>query len=96
MGEGFDIFYWIRAVFLVMSPILLFIGIIILVAAVDKYSKLEEALGKEIGGIKKRVIPQLETNDYSVHSWMLKRKIVIALTCIICSLVFFAVLRKPY
>jgi len=94
MGEGFDIFYWIRAVFLVMSPIMLLMGMIILLAAVDKYNKLEESLGKEIGGIRKKIVPKLENNVYTLHSWMLKRKIAIGLICIICSLAFFMALRK--
>ena len=94
MEEGFDIFYWIRTVFLVMSPIMLLMGMIILLSAADKYNKLEEALGKEIGGIRKKVIPKLENNVYTLHSWMLKRKIVIGLICIICSLAFFIALRK--
>ena len=94
MEEGFDIFYWIRTIFLVMSPIMLIMGMIILLAAADKYNKLEEALGKEIGGIRKKVIPKLENNVYTLHSWMLKKKIAIGLICIICSLAFFMVLRK--
>ena len=96
MGEGFDIFYLIRTVLLVMSPIMLLMGMIILLAAADKYNKLEEALGKEIGGIRKKTVPKLESNIYTLHNWMLKRKIVIGLICIICSLAFFVVLRKPY
>jgi len=94
MEEGFDIFYAIRAILLVTSPVMLFVGIFILVAAVDKYNKLEDMLGKEIGGIKKRIIPQLETNVYTLHGWMLKRKVIIALICIICSLVIFVSLRQ--
>ena len=94
MEEGFDIFYWIRTIFLVMSPIMLLMGMIILLAAADKYNKLEEALGKEIGGIRKRIVPKLEDNVYTLHSWMLKKKIVIGLICIICSLAFFMALRK--
>ena len=94
MGEGFDIFYLIRTILLVMSPIMLFMGIIILLSAADKYNKLEEALGKEVGGIRKRVLPKLENNVYTLHSWMLKRKIVIGLICIICSLAFFMVSKN--
>ena len=94
MEEGFDIFQLIRTILLVMSPIMLFMGVIILLAAADKYNKLEEALGKEIGGIRKKVIPKLENNVYTLHSWMLKRKIIIGLICIICSLAFFMALRK--
>ena len=94
MEEGFDIFYFIRAILLVMSPIMLLMGMIILLAAADKYNKLEEALGKEIGGIRKKVIPKLETNIYTLHGWLLKRKIAIGLICIICSLAFFVALRK--
>ena len=94
MGGRFDFFYLIRTILLVMSPIMLFIGMFILLASVDKYNKLEEALGKEIGGIRKRVMPKLENNVYTLHSWMLKRKIVIGLICIICSLAFFMALRK--
>jgi len=94
MEEGFDFFYLIRTVLLVMSPIMLLMGMIILLAAADKYNKLEEALGKEIGGIRKRIVPKLENNVYTLHSWMLKRKIAIGLICIICSLAFFMALRK--
>ena len=94
MVEGFDIFHLIRTILLVMSPIMLFMGVIILLAAADKYNKLEEALGKEIGGIRKKIVPKLENNVYTLHSWMLKRKIIIGLICIICSLAFFMALKK--
>ena len=93
MEGEFDLFNLIRTILLVMSPIMLFMGMIILLAAADKYNKLEEALGKEIGGIRKRIIPKLETNVYSLHGLMLKRKAIIGLICIICSLVFFVSLR---
>ena len=94
MSEGFDLFNTVRAVLLVMSPIMLLIGIIILLSAADKYNKLEEALGREIGGIRKRVVPKLESNIYTLHGWLLKRKIIIGLICVVSSLVFFVSLRK--
>ena len=91
-GEAtfFDI---LRIVMLWMSPIIVLVGLLLLLLNSGAYGSLEDKLGREVGGIKKRIIPLIETNINSLHNWMLARKSIVGLVFIACFLVIFFFLR---
>jgi hypothetical protein len=83
-----------RRFLLWMSQIIFVLSIVILLAA-EQYSKLEKILEKEVGGIRKKVIPKLETNIYSFHDWLLKRRVILSLIFISYSIsTFFTLLKR--
>jgi len=91
MGEffgGSTIFHVIRMVIFWVSPLIFFVGLFLILTA-KRYAKLEEKLGREIGGIRKRVAPKLETNIYSFHQWLLKKNVIVGFFYIACAVLFF-------
>ncbi len=94
MGEQITVFDVMKTVLLWLSPLVFLEGILLLILKVDKHTKLEHHLSKEVGGIKKRLIPKLETNIYSLQNWLVKRTIVLGLFFIIYSLMLFVVLVR--
>ena len=93
MEEQLTIFEVMRTILLWLSPLVFLEGILLLIVKIDKHAKLEHTLGKEIG-IKKRLIPRLENNNYTFQNWLFKRNIIIGLFFIIYSLMLFIVLTK--
>lgn len=77
-----------------LSPLIFIFGLALLITSLAKYNKLENILGREIGGIRKRVFPKLESNIYTLQQKLLEGKIIIALVCILCALIFFFLLKK--
>lgn len=65
-----------------------------MIGKADKQIKLKRRLDKEVGGIRKRLIPKLESNIYTFQNWLLKRTFILALFFIAYSILLFAVLRK--
>ena len=94
MEEQLTIFEVMRAILLWLSPLVLLEGIVLLIGKADKQIKIERLLGKEVGDIRKRLIPRIETNIYTFHNWLLKRSFILGLFLIICSVMLFIVLRK--
>jgi hypothetical protein len=84
----------LRVIFLGLSPVIFLIGLFILLINPEKYNKLETNLGKEIGGIRKRIIPAIETNISVLHNWLMKKRTIVGLLCIVCAVIFFSLLRK--
>jgi len=85
-------FETLKSILLWVSPVVFLEGLILLFFKPDHYSKLEVALGKEMG-IKKRMIPALETNIYDFHNWSLDKKNAVGSFCIVASAVFFLLNR---
>jgi len=81
----FEVMKWSLFAF---SPVLLIVGIFLL-SAEHKYRKLEEILGKEIGGIKKVVFPKLEVTVYTFQERLLTGRILLGWVFLIFSFVFF-------
>ena len=77
-----------------LSPVVFIFGVGLLLTSLNKYNKLENILGKEIGGIRKRIFPKLESNIYTLQQKLLQSKINIALVCVVCAVIFFFLLRK--
>ena len=80
----------LRAIIFWFSPVIFLAGILLVLYG--NYKKLETMLSKEMG-IRKKVFPKLETNNYTFHEWLLERNTLVGLICIICALVFFFVAR---
>ncbi len=92
--EELTIFEITRIVLLWLSPLVFLEGIALLIVKADKHIKLEHRLGREIGGIRKRLVPKLETNIYTFQNWLLKRNFVLGLFFILYSVMMFTILRK--
>jgi hypothetical protein len=91
MAGAPTIFDTIKLILFWTSPLLLLLGIIVLFSPSAKYAKLENILGRKMGGITKIVVPALETDIYTFHNWLLKKRIIVSLVFIICSIAFFIV-----
>ena len=72
MEEQITIFEVMRTILLWLTPLAFLAGIFLLTGKVDKCIKLEQFLDKEVG-IKKRLIPKIETNIYSFQNWLVKK-----------------------
>lgn len=83
-------FVVLRAIVFWFSPFLFFAGL--LLVNYGSYKKLEAIMTKEIG-IRKRIFPKLETNNYVLHDWLMGRNILTGLICMSCALIFFFVFR---
>jgi hypothetical protein len=94
MTEGPTIFDILKVIFFWMSPLLLLVGVVILLTGTEKFNKLEKQLGKEIGGIRKRVIPAIETNIDTFQNWLLKKRTIVGLLCIVCAAAFFLLFKR--
>ena len=94
MEEQITILKVMKAVLLWLSPFIFLEGVLMLIIRVDKHIKLEHYLGKEIGGIRKRIFPKIETNIYAFQNWLLKKTSLLGLFFIFYSILLFAVLRK--
>jgi len=90
--EQVTIFDFVKDFMRWVSPVILVIGLFLILAP-KFYQKLELDLAKEIGGIKKRTIPQLETGMDFFHNWMLLNSTVVGAAFIACALIFFVTLR---
>ena len=93
LGE-LPIFQVIRIIIFWASPVIFLVGLFLIITA-ERYAKLEEKLGREIGGIRKRVIPKLETNIFTFHQWLLKKNVIVGFLYIACAILFFFFARKP-
>ena len=69
----------IRIFLYLLSLTVLIVGILLI--AYKDYGKVEEVSGKE-KGIRKRIVPPLETNIYTFHQWLLNRRTGIGIICV--------------
>jgi hypothetical protein len=94
MSAQFTIFDGARIFALWTSPIIFITGVLLLFTSVEQYKKIEKMLEKQIGGIRKMVVPKIENNIYAFHNWLLKRKFLTSLMCIVCSTILFFLLKN--
>ncbi len=87
-----EILWVFLKIFLYMLSVSVFVVGILLVSY-KNYGKVEETLGVE-KGITKRIIPALESNIFSFHNWLLKRRTAIGIICIIAAAAGFVELRE--
>ncbi len=83
----------IRLILLWISPLIFLKGLFLIVSTTKAYDELEKKLNREIGGIKKRIIPAMETNIEFLHKWLLVRKKAVGLVCILCAMLMFFLLK---
>ncbi|MDP2928325.1 MAG: hypothetical protein Q8N80_05980 [Candidatus Omnitrophota bacterium] len=89
--EEWDFFYIMHEIVFWTTPVVFLVGVTLLIYS--HYRNVEMLLGREFG-LRKRILPKLESNIYSFHEWCLKKHTLIGLICIIYALVVFLVLRK--
>ncbi len=92
MAPELTIFDIMKSALLFVSPVVFVVGVLLLIAEY-KYRRLEGILGKEIFGLKKIMIPKLETTIYTFQESLLKKRVIVGLICIISSVVFLLVFR---
>jgi len=92
MGEGFDMFMFMKSFLLCVSPVILVMGFLVLLYG--DYRRIEELLAKEVGGISKKITPKLETNRYAFHEWLCERRILCGAAFILCAIFFFLIAKR--
>lgn len=85
------IIYILRAIVFWTCVLAFFTGILLLVYR--NYDSLETKLAKEIGGIRFKIFPKLESNIYTYHERILKRRKLLGLICIAYALIAIFILR---
>jgi hypothetical protein len=53
------------------------------------YRNIERVLSKEVGGIRKKILPKLETDILSFHEWCLQKNTLVGLIFVVLAMVFF-------
>jgi len=94
MPEVTSVFDVLKYFLFWISPAILLAGVLIFFSAPKPYSGLENKLGQEIGGIRERTWPAIETNIETFHRWLLARRKSVGLICIICSILIFIFFRR--
>jgi hypothetical protein len=91
MGE-ITVFEVMKTILLWTSPVMFMLGIMLVLYT--NYKRLEEFFGKEIFGVKHKVVPLFETNIYNFHEWLLERRTLVGLICVIFSIAIFFIYKK--
>ncbi len=86
--ENVNILEFIVRFFFWISPVVFAVGIMLLLSF-QEYQKIEELLGREIGGIRKKVLPKLEGNINTLQNWMINNRIVVGIVLIGYFVVFW-------
>lgn len=81
----------LRIVLFWLSPLLFLLGIVI--ALYSNYRMLEEKLAKNIIPIKLKRVIMIETNIYTLHEWLMSRRILIGLIAVVASVVFYLMFK---
>ncbi|MFA5223965.1 MAG: hypothetical protein WC431_02225 [Candidatus Omnitrophota bacterium] len=84
------VFDVLRAVVFWLSPGIFLVGILLILYG--NYKKLETMLSREMG-LRKKIFPKLENNNYAFQQWLLEKNTLTGLICLISALIFFFALR---
>lgn len=90
--EELNIFDIMKPIIFWVSPVILLVGLLLLITEY-RYKKLEETLGKEVGGLKKKIMPRLEATIYTFQNTLLSKRIIVGVIFIICSIIFLFTFR---
>ncbi|MBU1906394.1 MAG: hypothetical protein KJ923_05300 [Candidatus Omnitrophica bacterium] len=92
MQDTILIFDLLRLFVLTTSPVVFIFGILLILYS--NYKKLEEFLAIEM--IKAKIfVPKLENNHFNFHQWLLEKRTIFGLVCIIYSVaVLYTLLMK--
>ncbi len=85
------IIYILREIVFWSGSLSFLIGILLL--GYRKYDVLETKLAKEVGGIRFKIFPKLESNIYTYHEKIMKRRKLLGWICVVYALVSVFVLR---
>jgi hypothetical protein len=85
------IIYILREIVFWSCVLAFFAGILLLVYR--NYDSLETKLAKEIGGIRYKIFPKLESNIYAYHERILKKRKLLGFICIAYALIAIFILR---
>ncbi|MBU0547931.1 MAG: hypothetical protein KJ710_01715 [Candidatus Omnitrophica bacterium] len=88
--DELTVFDVLRAIIFWLSPGIFFVGILLVLYG--NFRKIETLMSKEMG-IRKKVLPKLESYNYTFHEWLLERNTLIGLICIACAVMFFFILK---
>jgi len=94
MEQEINFFDVLKFVLIWVSPVIMLVGSLLLLLSNKSYSQIENKLAREIGGIKKSVLPSLETSNNSLHNWLLANKNATGLIFIVCAFIIFMVMRR--
>ena len=89
--DHMNVFTVLRLVFFWLSPVVFFLGVVILTNR--HYQELEKNLIREVGGIKKRVAPVLESDHFEFHNWLMDHRRAVGMLCIVISAATFLTLK---
>ena len=78
------IFFW-------LSPVIFILGIVAL--CYRRYSDLEHMLIRDVGGIRRRIVPVLEKDHFEFHEWLLTHRAFVGITCIAVSIALYLNLK---
>jgi len=84
------IFEVIKPVIFWLSPLIFLVGVLLVLYG--NYKKLDSLFIRELG-IRKKIFPKLEANNYSFHAWLLEKNTLTGITCIVFATIFFFVFR---
>ncbi|MFH1414357.1 MAG: hypothetical protein ABIG56_05875 [Candidatus Omnitrophota bacterium] len=92
MGDIITIFDFLRLFIIMTGPVVFVFGILLILYS--NYKRLEEFLAVEM--IKAKIfVPKLENNNFNFHQWLLEKRTLFGLLCIIYSVsVLYVLLIK--
>ena len=88
--DEITIFEVVRPVIFWLTPLVFLTGVLLVLYG--NYKKLDSIFARELG-IRKKILPKLESNNYTFHEWLLERNTLTGIICIVCATVFFFVFR---
>jgi len=89
--DEMEIYLVIKQVLHILSPIIVGVGIVFIWNGIC--AKVEDVVDKDIGGIKTRIFPKIESNIFTVHKLLLKKKNIVGIVCLIFGICIFFVTK---
>ncbi|TAM40438.1 hypothetical protein EPN54_02685 [bacterium] len=86
-----NIIFILREIIFWSCVVAFFSGILLL--GYRKYDVLEAKLAKEVGGIRYKVFPKLESNIYTYHDRLMKKRKLLGWICIAYAVMSIFILR---
>ena len=91
MEDGVSLYAIMKDFMHVGSPIIILVGVLIILHR--NYGKIEENINKDVGGIKVRIFPRIESNILTLHELLFNVKNLIGILCILTGAIFFFLSR---
>ncbi|MGD0336036.1 MAG: hypothetical protein ABSB18_02910 [Candidatus Omnitrophota bacterium] len=91
MEDGVSLYAIMKDFMHIGSPIIILMGVLIILHR--NYAKVEDKINKDIGGIKIRIFPKIESNILTLHDLFFNVKNLIGVLCILTGTIFFFLTR---